>query len=77
MKCEKCKFMKWCFIDNDYMCVNQHSPMFGENISPADTCVKHPCQNCIYFKQCGNTNRTEPCKGRVTKNEQQRTRNAI
>lgn len=29
--------------------------------------VKKPCINCKYFKQCGNTNRTEPCQGRETK----------
>lgn len=29
--------------------------------------VKKPCISCKYFKQCGNTNRTEPCKGRETK----------
>lgn len=28
---------------------------------------KHPCQNCKYFKVCGNTNRTVPCLGRETK----------
>jgi len=32
--------------------------------------VLHPCQGCIYFKACGNTNRTERCNGRVTKSEQ-------
>lgn len=34
--------------------------------------IKHPCQNCIYFKVCGETNRTENCKGRKTKREQKR-----
>ena len=29
----------------------------------------HPCQGCVYLKECGNTNRTEPCKGRTTKSE--------
>lgn len=29
--------------------------------------MKHPCVGCKYFEQCGNTNRTEPCKGRQTK----------
>jgi hypothetical protein len=28
--------------------------------------AKHPCRNCIYFKQCGNSTRTEECKGRKT-----------
>ena len=31
--------------------------------------VKHPCIGCIYFKVCGNTNRTMPCNGRVTKSQ--------
>ena len=31
--------------------------------------VKHPCQGCIYFKECGNSNRTVPCEGRVTKSQ--------
>lgn len=26
-----------------------------------------PCVGCVYFKACGNTNRTEPCFGRKTK----------
>lgn len=30
--------------------------------------VKHPCC-CIYFKVCGDSGRTEPCKGRMTKRE--------
>lgn len=29
--------------------------------------VKHPCQGCVYFKECGNTSRTVPCNGRQTK----------
>ena len=28
---------------------------------------KYPCRNCIYFKACGETTRTMPCKGRQTK----------
>ena len=31
--------------------------------------VKYPCINCIYFDVCGNTNRIEPCQGRMTKSE--------
>lgn len=31
--------------------------------------VKKPCIGCIYFKACGNTNRTEPCEGRKTKSQ--------
>ena len=29
----------------------------------------HPCINCIYFKACGDTTRTMPCEGRMTKSE--------
>jgi hypothetical protein len=32
----------------------------------------HPCLNCIYFKACGETNRTEPCDGRVTKSQKKK-----
>jgi hypothetical protein len=32
----------------------------------------HPCINCIYFKACGETNRTEPCEGRVTKSQKKK-----
>lgn len=31
--------------------------------------VKHPCVGCIYFDACGNTARTMPCAGRVTKSQ--------
>lgn len=31
--------------------------------------VKHPCISCIYYKACGNTNRTVPCDGRATKSQ--------
>lgn len=27
------------------------------------------CIGCIYFKECGNTNREVPCAGRVTKSQ--------
>ena len=30
---------------------------------------KKPCINCVYFKTCGSTTRTEPCNGRETKRE--------
>ena len=33
---------------------------------------KRPCINCVYFKVCGSTTRTEPCKGRQTKSERKR-----
>ena len=36
--------------------------------------VKHLCQGCIYFDVCGNTARTEPCKGRQTKTEQKKNK---
>ena len=31
--------------------------------------VKKPCQNCIYFKVCGDNQRTQPCNGRKTKRD--------
>lgn len=34
--------------------------------------VKKPCIGCIYFKVCGSTTRTEPCKGRETKSEKKK-----
>ena len=34
--------------------------------------VKHPCRSCVYFDVCGSSTRTETCKGRMTKKEQQR-----
>lgn len=34
--------------------------------------VKHPCQGCVYFKQCGNTARTQPCYGRVTRTDRKK-----
>jgi hypothetical protein len=34
--------------------------------------MKHPCINCIYLKACGETNRTMPCNGRMTKTEKKR-----
>lgn len=36
---------------------------------------KHPCINCIYFKACGETNRTMPCEGRMTKSEKKKEDN--
>ena len=33
---------------------------------------KHPCINCIYFKACGETTRTMPCDGRMTKSEKKK-----
>ena len=34
--------------------------------------VKKPCVGCVYFNACGNTNRTQPCNGRVTKSDRKR-----
>lgn len=31
--------------------------------------VLKTCIGCIYFKACGNTNRTMPCAGRLTKSQ--------
>lgn len=31
--------------------------------------VLKPCQGCVYFAQCGETNRRHPCDGRKTKRE--------
>ena len=31
--------------------------------------VLKPCVGCVYFKACGNTNRTMPCAGRLTKSQ--------
>jgi hypothetical protein len=33
---------------------------------------KHPCQGCIYYKVCGESTRTAPCHGRVTKRERRK-----
>ena len=30
---------------------------------------KHPCQGCVYYKVCGESNRTATCYGRMTKRE--------
>ena len=29
--------------------------------------VKHPCVGCVYYAACGNSGRTAPCEGRVTR----------
>ena len=34
--------------------------------------VKYPCRGCIYFDACGHHNRTEPCDGRKTKQDQKK-----
>ena len=38
---------------------------------------KHPCINCIYFKACGETTRTMPCEGRMTKSEKKKEINPM
>ena len=38
---------------------------------------KHPCINCIYFKACGETTRTMPCDGRMTKSEKKKEINPM
>lgn len=37
----------------------------------------HPCINCIYFKACGETTRTMPCEGRMTKSEKKQEINPM
>lgn len=36
--------------------------------------VQYPCRNCVYYAACGESMRTEPCKGRMTKREMQQGR---
>lgn len=37
-----------------------------------DAMVKHPCRGCVYFKTCGESTRTAPCNGRMTKRDQKK-----
>jgi hypothetical protein len=30
---------------------------------------KHPCQICIHYEACGESTRTMPCAGRMTRRE--------
>lgn len=30
---------------------------------------KYPCRGCVYYKTCGESTRTTPCYGRMTKRE--------
>ena len=39
--------------------------------------INKPCVGCIYFKACGNTNRTMPCEGRMTKSEKKKEDNNV
>lgn len=32
-----------------------------------------PCIGCVYFSACGETNRTMPCDGRMTKSERKKS----
>ena len=36
--------------------------------------VKHPCQSCVYFKVCGESTRTVPCNGRMTKTDRKKVK---
>ena len=36
---------------------------------PEKVMPKHPCQGCVYYKACGESTRTDPCYGRMTKRE--------
>ncbi len=33
---------------------------------------QHPCIGCVYFTACGETSRTAPCEGRMTKSEKKK-----
>lgn len=34
--------------------------------------VQYPCRGCIYYATCGESMRTAPCDGRLTKSQAQR-----
>lgn len=34
--------------------------------------VNRPCIGCVYFDACGETTRTAPCDGRMTRSERKR-----
>lgn len=34
--------------------------------------AQRPCIGCVYFKACGDTSRTMPCNGRMTKTERKK-----
>ena len=46
--------------------------LLEKGLAMADTTVKYPCRGCIYFDACGHHNRTEPCDGRKTKQDQKK-----
>jgi len=33
---------------------------------------QYPCRNCVYYKECGESTRTMPCNGRMTKTDKKR-----
>lgn len=40
IECGKCQHKKWCAIDQDYICTNIESPLFGEEVGKEDSCEK-------------------------------------
>lgn len=34
--------------------------------------TQYPCRGCIYFDECGENMRTEPCAGRETKSDKKK-----
>lgn len=46
-----------------YVCVG----VCGYHEKPRE--VQYPCRNCVYYVTCGDSMRTTPCKGRMTKSE--------
>jgi len=34
--------------------------------------AQYPCRGCVYYRVCGDSMRTMPCKGRETKSEKKR-----
>lgn len=43
----------------------------------SETNIKYPCRNCVYFSVCGDSSRTEPCKGRLTQREQNKVNESV
>ena len=33
---------------------------------------QYTCRGCIYYKECGESTRTMPCKGRMTKTDKKK-----
>lgn len=40
VKCDQCMHKKRCAIDNDCVCTNRESPLFGEELRKEDGCQK-------------------------------------